>query len=166
MTDYRYFPDIFNDVMINVIETMTLIGIVPIYKSGSYAELVSSSSVDDLNQNQKYPLVWLVWDAGEDSETWIVGDVYQISPRIFILTTCVPDDSSLFCRETYIKPIIMPIFEAVYDEMFCHPNIEAAVDFTKKINEHPHWGETYNNKMFDNLSGIEVVFDKLIIKEH
>jgi len=169
--EYRHFPDIFKEVIDNVRLTIDPIvgetgGVFPIFKCGSYAELVSSSLIDDNNQNIKYPLVWLVWDAGEDNEHWIVGDIYELNPRVFLLTRCELDNSSEYCRETYIKPTLIPILDEILDEMFCHPNIEAFIDFPKRINEHPHWGENYQNKMFDTLTGIEVNFEKLIIKEH
>jgi len=165
MSDFRYFTDVFADVVANVRLTIDPTNnILPIFKFGSYLELVASSAINDNNQQTKYPLIWLIWDSFEDTENWTEHDqLYEVNPRVFICTNCGIDESTEDCYTNYFKPVLYPILSELQRQLFFHENIESYIFNKFKKNDHPHWGENYTNNLFDTLSAIEINFQNLRI---
>lgn len=164
--DFRYFPDVFSDIVAKVrAEYDPDNNILPIFKFGSYLELVARSKIDDNNKNTKYPLIWLVWDELSNSEKWEHDQLYEVKPRIFICTPCKPDKSTtaIYASDGQMKTILYPLLAELERQIFFHDNVESYIFNSYTKNDHPHWGENYTNEMFDTLSAIEVQFDKLRI---
>ncbi|HAT75501.1 MAG TPA: hypothetical protein DCS19_01325 [Flavobacterium sp.] len=167
--DFRYFPDVFADIVSKVREVYDPTGLaMPIFKYGTYLELVASTKFDDDNGNIKYPLVWLVWDSFENTENWLEQDqLYEISPRIFICARVDSmDENTDTCITKYFKPILRPILTELIRQVFFHDNVESYIINKYKKNDHAHWGENYTNKLFDQLSAIEITFEKLRIMKN
>jgi len=172
--NFRYFPDIFEDFVVNtrpVIDptieaTIDPIvaasgGVLPIFKFGSYLELVALTSID--RSAVKYPLVWLVWDSNENTQNWVHSQRYTISPRIFICTPRNPTALPEYAFDNYFKLILYPIWVELEKQITYHDNVATEMFNKVKINEHSKWGENYTNKLFDTLSALEINFDELQI---
>jgi len=174
MTDFRLFPRVFGDVMTSVVSRYDPVnGLKPVYEFGTYLELTKRSALKDRDiaageLKVKYPLVWLVWEANENQETWDSDAQYSITPRVFI---CVGTRSGYSSDQRYKKSfeeILFPIWELIKQEIGDNNQIDSfsSQKFTKA--DHLCWGdsiglEKLKNKLFDTLDAIEVKFTELEI---
>lgn len=172
--EFKYFPDVFKDVVdkvrlvIDPIVTagdppVTTGGVSPVFRYGSYNELITDTATADNNQQTKYPLVWLVWDSAENTENWSNENFYTISPRVFICARCDVNESTEDAYTNRFKAILYPIWDELQNQLFYHDNLLDYVFNNCKINIHPRWGENYSIKMIDTLSAIEIKFNELTI---
>ena len=69
-TDYRLFPYIFQDIVSAVRSQYDVNNLKPYFEFGTYLELTKATAIKDLIEAEKYPLIWLVWEAGENTERW------------------------------------------------------------------------------------------------
>lgn len=174
MTDFRYFPRVFGDVMdavravyISPGETAPD-GVKPVYEFGTYLELTKVSALKDDNKLTKYPLVWLVWEATESKRTWDNKNKYSLSPRLFICTSTNSDWSSVRRYSESFEKVLFPIWELIKEEMANNENIDLFSSLNFEEQDHLYWGESIGiekskNKLFDTLDAFEVNFKKLEI---
>lgn len=167
MTDFRFFPRVFGDVVTAVrAEYDVTNNIKPVYEFGTYDELVTVSKLKDDNDIVKYPLVWLVWDARENTESWKYLTDYSVSPRVFI---CVETDSNYRSEQRYsenLEGILFPIWELIKIKMRDNSNIDFLPPYNFSKNDHLYWGESIGmskdkNILFDTLDAIEINFNEL-----
>lgn len=176
MTDFRFFPRVFGDVLTSVrAEYDAVNGLKPVYEFGTYLELTKQIKIKDLNisagaHEVKYPLVWLVWEANENTETWKSTDMYSLKPRIFICTHTSSDYSSEQRYSENFENILYPIWELIKTAI--NYNKFIGLDSAKKFakSDHLYWGESLGykkkqNVLFDTLDAIEVKFDNLEINK-
>ena len=174
MTDFRYFPRVFSDVITAVrVEYDSIRLLKPVYEFGTYLELTKRTAIKDLNiaagkLEVKYPLVWLVWEANENQETWTDSAMYSVSPRIFICTHTSTDYRSEQRYTENFEAILYPIWELIKQGIGNNNNIGvfSSKEFTKS--DHLYWGESLGmtkdkNILFDTLDAIEIKFDNLEI---
>jgi hypothetical protein len=169
MTDFRFFPYVFKDVM----DAVRLIydpanNIKPVFEFGTYLELTKVHNLKDQNNLTKYPLVWLVWEAGENTEKWDFTNIYHISPRIFICTHTNSDYRSVQRYTENFEAILYPIWELIKTAM--EDNQLIGTDYSRKYQktDHLYWGESLGfqknkNVLFDTLDAIEIKFLELEI---
>jgi hypothetical protein len=134
----------------------------PYYEYGTYKELLVACNIKDNNQIEKYPLIWLVWERGENEKKWIEPYIYTISPRLYICTRANIDDTSDQRFTNTIEPVLFPVFETFISELGYHPNIELNADFTYQVTEHPFWLNATEGT-FDILSAIEIKLNNLLM---
>ena len=175
MTDFRFFPRVFGDVMTAVRAEYDPIAtpLKPAYEFGTYLELTKVHVLKDNNIAAgqvavKYPLVWLVWEANENTENWETDAQYSINPRIFI---CMNTDSDYRSEQRYtenFEAILYPIWELIKQEMDNSNQIDSfsSQDFSKS--DHLYWGESIGiskdkNILFDTLDAIEIKLNNLEI---
>ena len=174
MTDFRLFPRVFGDVMTSVVSEYDPVnGLKPVYEFGTYLELTKQIAIKDRNiaagkVEVKYPLVWLVWEASENTKTWITDAQYTNNPRIFICTHTNSDYSSDKRYTENFEAILYPIWWLVQEEMGYNNQIGAFTAQDYNDSEHLCWGESLGfekkrNILFDTLDAIEVKFTELEI---
>ena len=159
-TQFNDFPQIFKE-MVDMAKN-EFGSVFPLFEYGTYFELMQKCTIRDNNQEDKYPLLWLVWDQNENKMNWIDPYIYTISPRIFICAYAKLDDSTKDRYENTIKPVLFPIFNLIADWIQHHPNICYQDNFNYDVKDHPFW---LNNAAgnFDTLSAIEIQFQNLTI---
>jgi len=64
-----------------------------------------------------------------------------------------------------MRPILYPIFSALYEALGHHPNIQLGNDFLYPSNDHPFWLNNSGDTIFDPLSSIEVNLQNLLIQK-
>jgi hypothetical protein len=164
--DFRIFPDIFkevNDLVIEYIDPDN--GLVPYFGFGTYLELLQMCQTKDNNQQTKYPLIWLVWETSENQQKWIEPYMYNINVRLFICDLTKVDNTTEQRYDNVMRPILYPIFSALYEALGHHPNIQLGNDFLYPSNDHPFWLNNSGDTIFDPLSSIEVNLQNLLIQK-
>jgi len=165
-TDYRLFPYIMEDIVTaTVAEYDTVSGLTPYYHFGTYLELTKSIVIKDQIDAEKYPLVWLVWEAGENTEKWDSFKGYEVSPRLFICTFTNSDYSSVERYEANFEAILFPIWEIMKAKIL-RSNFISNNGLNFQLVEHLLWGESLGfakekNVLFDTLDAIEIKIDSL-----
>lgn len=179
MTDFRLFPRVFGDVMTAVIaEYDPVNSLKPVYEFGTYLELTKQAAIRDRNiaagkVEVKYPLVWLVWEASENTKTWTDDSKYNINPRIFICTHTNSDYRSEQRYTENFEAILYPIWDLIHKEMKQNDNIGLFTAKNFSDSEHLYWGDKIgvsrdgtlkkSNVLFDTLDALEVKFNDLEI---
>ena len=174
MTDFRLFPRVFGDVMTSVVsEYDPANGLKPVYEFGTYLELTKRSALKDRNiaagkLEVKYPLVWLVWEANENAESWTTDAQYSINPRIFICTLTNSDYTSEQRYSENFELVLYPIWELIKQEMDNSNQIDSFSSQNFSKSDHLYWGESIGiakekNVLFDTLDAIEIKFTELEI---
>ena len=174
MTDFRLFPRVFGDVMTSVVSEYDPVnGLKPVYEFGTYLELTKQIVIKDRNiaagkVEVKYPLVWLVWEANENTKTWTTDAQYTINPRIFICTHTNSDYSSDQRYSENFEAILYPIWLIIREEMGYNNQIGSFTAQNYSDSEHLYWGESLGfekkkNVLFDTLDAIEIKFTELEI---
>lgn len=158
--DFKYFPDVFKEVVDKV--RLRYNQTAPFFEYGTYLELMEICQRKDNNQIAKYPLIWLVWDSKENSESWLDPCMYNISPLVFICDSSKIDDGTAERYTNTLKVTLYPIFDLLLDELGYHDNISLGSDFKHTVKDHPFWlNETDGS--FDTLSAIEIKLENLLI---
>jgi len=161
--DFKYFPDVFEEVVVAARARYDLVNnLLPYYEYGTYLELLEACQIKDNNQVAKYPLVWLVWDVNENQQRWIETNIYNISPMVFICNLTNKEYTTAERYTNTLKAILYPIFELLLSELGYHRNFELGSDFRYPVNDHPFW---LNNDVgtLDILSAIEIKFENLLM---
>jgi hypothetical protein len=159
-TNFKHFPALFGEVVDQVKLKYKSSRLTPSFEYGTYFELMELCQTKDNNQQQKYPLIWLVWERGENEKKWVDDVIYSISPRVFICTFAQKDDTSAMRYENAINPVLHPMFDALIYELFYHPNMELGDDFKYNVSDHPFWLNNADGT-FDILSAIEIKFENI-----
>lgn len=168
--DFRYFPLIIQDIVTEVAKKYdTVNSLKPFYHFGTYLELTKRIQIKDQIDAEKYPLVWLVWEAGENAQKWDTGKGYEVSPRIFICTFTSSDYSSVERYDTNFVQILFPIWD-IMKAKIQRSNFISNNGFTFQLSEHLLWGESLGfakgqNVLFDTLDAIEIKIDSLKINK-
>jgi len=174
MTDFRLFPRVFGDVMTAVIaEYDPTNSLKPVYEFGTYFELTKQTVIKDRNiaagkVEVKYPLVWLVWEANENTESWSTGSMYKLSPRLFI---CKDTNSDYNSEQRYtenFEAVLYPIWELIKKHVGDSGVIGLFSSHNFSKSDHLYWGESMGiakskNVLFDTLDAIEIKFNELEI---
>jgi len=160
MSEFRDFPAMLGQVVAEVRKEYDQANLAPYFGYGTYFELMEMCKVKDMNQQVKYPLIWLVWEAEEDKLNWIDPYIYTVAPRVYICSFAGVDDSTEQRYANVINPTLYPIFDLLIDELGYHPNIVLGSDFTYPVNDHPFWLRN-DAGAFDDLSAIEIKFENL-----
>ena len=162
-TDFKHFPKIFGEVLSEVrSEYDPANQLKPYYEYGTYLELLEACKIKDNNQEAKYPLIYLVWERGENEKRFIDPYIYTISPRVFICDFAQGDDSSDQRYTDVIETVLHPLFEILLSEMGYHPNIELGSDFRYPTTDHPFWLNNADGS-FDDLSAVEIKLENLLM---
>lgn len=137
----------------------------PIYQFGTYKELTKRYVQKSNMSKAKYPLIWLVWEANENKQTWENTSFYKISPRIFICSHTKSDYTSIQRYEKNFEAVLYPIFELLKQAINDNSDISYFSAKSFEIWEHLHWGDSLKdkNKMFDTLDALEIRFKELKI---
>jgi len=159
--DFKYFPDVFAEIVASARARYDLDNVLPYFEYGTYFELLEACQLKDNNQLAKYPLVWLVWDASENKETWTEEYIYTISPRVFIATLTSLDQTTADRYTNTMKAVLYPIFALLTYEIDYHENI-GSKDYKTSVNDHPFWLNN-DDGSFDVLSAIELKFENLLL---
>ncbi|MBV5335113.1 MAG: hypothetical protein JZU49_04835 [Sulfuricurvum sp.] len=161
-TDFKHFPKIFSEVVSEVRNEYDPTNqLQPYFEYGTYFELMEACKIKDDNQVENYPLIYLVWERGENEKKWIDPCIYTISARVFICALAERDDTSDDRYTNTIEPILYPIFDTLLSELGYHGNIELNSDFTHQVTDHPFWTNT--DGTFDDLSAIEIRLENLLM---
>ncbi len=169
MTDFRFFPRVFGDVITAVRAIYDEANdVLPIYEFGTYLELTKVHSLKDQNKLTKYPLVWLVWEANENTENWETDAMYKVNPRLFICTKTSSDYRSEKRYTENFEAILYPIWELIKQEMDNSNQIDTFSSQNFNKSDHLYWGESIGiakveNVLFDTLDAIEIKFNELEI---
>lgn len=169
--DFRYFPLIVQDIVTQVrakYDTMT--NVKPYYEFGTYLELTKAISIKDRIDAEKYPLVWLVWEANESIQRWQNSHSYIVSPRMFICNFTNSDYSSSERYTANFINVLFPIFELVKYYVQYNAFMSFNGEFKFSLAEHLLWGESLGfqknqNVLFDTLDAIEIKFENLEINK-
>lgn len=135
----------------------------PYFEFGTYLELLNQVQIKDLNQKEKYPLIWLVWDGGENTENWREDYIYEINCRLFF---CYPVQTDLTTRERYeqvLIPKMYPLVDEFIRQIKCHKNIETGTNFRYPTKIHTFWISGANQQTTDSLTAIEIRLENLLI---
>jgi hypothetical protein len=113
-------------------------------------------------------LVWLVWEANENTKTWSTDAQYSINPRIFICTHTNSDYTSEQRYSENFEKILYPIWWMIEKAMGYSNQIGAFTSQNYNDSEHLYWGESLGfekkkNVLFDTLDAIEIKFNELEI---
>lgn len=173
--NFRYFPYIIRDIVSNVRLEYSATeelpnGITPVYEFGTYLELTKQVAIKDRIDAQKYPLIWLVWEASESVQTWINELSYNVRPRIFICNFTNSDYSSIERYETNFINILFPIWEIFKEYLKFNKFVSTSTTWNFQLTEHLLWGESLGfqknaNVLFDTLDAIEIKFENLEINK-
>jgi hypothetical protein len=169
-TDYRLFPYIMEDIVTaTAAQYDTVNWVTPYYHFGTYLELTKSIVIKDQIDAEKYPLVWLVWEAGENAQKWDSGKGYEVSPRLFICTFTSSDYSSVERYDANFVQILFPIWD-IMKAKIQRSSFISNNGFTFQLAEHLLWGESLGfakgqNVLFDTLDAIEIKIDSLKINK-
>lgn len=166
------FPEIFAEIVAKVrTKYDTENGVLPYFEVGTYAELVKVNAMKDKNIIEKYPLIWLVWEADESKVSRLNNKMYNVSPRIFICTHTSTEKSSAERLSENFELILNPIWELLNRYI----TYDTHVDWSSKDNyqkaDHLLWGESLGyqknkNVLFDTLDAIEIKYNNLLIIEN
>ncbi len=168
-TDFRLFPYIFEDIVTQVrAKYDTVTNVKPYFEFGTYLELTKVISIKDSIDAEKYPLIWLVWEAGESLQNWQSLSSYTISPRVFICNFTSSDYSSSERYSANFVNVLFPIFEWL--KYYINTNKLISSDLKFNLAEHLLWGESLgfqkdSNVLFDTLDAIEIKIDSLKINK-
>lgn len=168
-TDFRYFPLIIQDIVTQVaVEFDVVDNLKPFYHFGTYLELTKRVAIKDSIDAEKYPLIWLVWEAGENQQEWATTGRYTVSPRLFICNFTSSDYSSAERYTANFQAVLFPIFELLKKEMNRNRFISSQLKFA--LIEHLLWGESLGfqktkNVLFDTLDAIEIKINSLKINK-
>lgn len=157
MIDFRYFPDIFADLIERVKERF---GADIVYEYGTYLELIKQCQIKDNNQISKYPLIWLVWDKDNNVQSWAEPCLYKISPRFFICTLTDQDYNTKQRYDNTLKQELYPIFDLIIDEINYYANIVQENNFAYSVTDHPFLRE---DAQLDILSAIEIKLENITL---
>jgi len=171
--DFRIFPDVFKEVVDQVVSDPEIIAIlqpffegvdvsVPFFEYGTYLELLETCVRKDNNQEAKYPLIWLVWEQSENQQKWIEPYMYTLNVKVFICDNTPIDSTTRQRYEQTMKPILYPIFFSFIEALGHHPNIELNDEFKYPANDHPFWLNNPDNT-YDTLSAIEISLQNMLI---
>ena len=168
-TDYRLFPYIFQDIVSAVRAEYDTNNLKPYFHFGTYLELTKAIAIKDQIDAEKYPLVWLVWEAGENTEKWESNKGYEVSPRVFICTFTSSDYSSSERYSANFEAILIPIWE-ILQKKIKKSSFVSNISLSFQSIEHLLWGESLGfakgqNVLFDTLDAIEVKIDSLKINK-
>jgi hypothetical protein len=161
--DFRDFPAVFDEVVTEVRSQYDPTNVLqPYYGYGTYFELMELCKVKDMNQLEKYPLIWLVWEQGENEQKWIEEYLYTISPRVFICFPSNADDDTAKRYTNSINSILYPVFDILLSELDYHDRINLNSSFVYNVNDHPFWLRN-DAGSFDDLSAIEIKLENLLL---
>lgn len=169
--DFRYFPLIVQDIVTEVAKKWDIgNNLKPFYHFGTYLELTKRVSIKDSIDAEKYPLIWLVWEAGESQQDWQNEVQYNVSPRLFICTFTSMDYSSSERYSANFQGVLFPIWELFKKELMFNRFTQTSKQFKFKLAEHLLWGESLGfeksqNVIFDTLDAIEIKFSSLEINK-
>lgn len=160
----KYTPFLIEDCINRVRLALNLTdGNAPYFEFGTYLELLKQIQITDVNQKEIFPLIWLVWDGGENTENWREDYMYEINFRLFF---CIPVNTELTTRERYeqvLIPKLYPIVDEFIRQIKCHPNIETGSNFRYPTKIHTYWISQSNQQTTDSLSSIEIRLENLLI---
>ena len=170
ITNYILFPYIIKDLVEEIRAEYDEDGIVPVFEFGTYLELTKQVAIKNINDQTKYPLIWLVWEANENRKKFEATNQYQISPRIFI---CNYTNSNYSSEERYdnnFVSILFPIWDMFIRYLKFNKFISTQNTFNYETFEHLFWGETLGfekkkNVMFDTLDALEIKFENLTVNK-
>jgi len=157
--DFKYFPDIFADLIERV--KPRLVGLDVVFEYGTFLELMNRCQLRDNNQIQKYPLVWLEWDKENNQQVWIEPCMYKITPRFYICSLTDLDSTTQERYDNTLKPVLYPIFDLIMDEINYYANMILESNFTYSVTDHPFWLK--EELPLDKLSAIEVKLDNITL---
>jgi len=160
--DFRYFPAILGEVIAEVRKEYDANNLSPYFGYGTYFELMEMCKVKDMNQQLKYPLIWLVWEAEEDKQSWLDPYMYKVAPSVYICDFANTDDLTDQRYINVINPVLYKIFDILISELGYHPNINIDSEFSYTAIDHPFW-LCNDAGAFDDLSAIEIKFENLLM---
>lgn len=171
-TDFRYFPLIVQDIVTEVAKYYdTVDNLKPYYEFGTYLELTKRVAIKNQIDAEKYPLIWLVWEAAESQQEWANEVTYTVQPRLFICASTSMDYSSMERYTTNFQGILYPIWQLFLDELKYNTFTSSNNQFQFRIADHLLWGESLGfqktqNVLFDTLDAIEIKFTNLEINKN
>lgn len=169
--DFKLFPYIFRDIISDVrLEYDSINELKPYFEFGTYLELTKRIQIKDQIDSEKYPLVWLVWEAAESLQRWNSSHSYNVSPRVFICNFTNSDYSSVERYDANFVGILFPIFDIIKKYMKYNKFISGNGEFNFQLAEHLLWGESLGfqkdrNVLFDTLDSLEIKFESLEINK-
>ena len=168
-TDYRLFPYIFQDIVSAVSAAYDVNNLKPYFHFGTYLELTKAIAIKDQIDAEKYPLIWLVWEAGENTERWDSNKGYEVSPRVFVCTFTNSDYSSAERYAANFELILIPIWE-IMKKKIKQSSFISNNGLNFQMVDHLLWGESLGfakgqNVLFDTLDAIEIKIDSLKINK-
>lgn len=163
--DFKYFPLVMGEIVDRVrLEYDPTNDVLPKYEFGTYLELLTYCEINDRNQNLKYPLIWLVWENGENKETWIEECMYEISPKLFICDLTNKKDNTTAKYTSPLMDILYPILELFDSKLRCHEFVSInESNFRIDRTVHPYWLKNNEGVTFDSLSAIELKLNNLLM---
>ena len=171
-TDFRYFPLIVQDIVTEVAKKWdTINNLKPFYHFGTYLELTKRVAIKDSIDAEKYPLIWLVWEANESQQDWLNDVTYTVQPRLFICNFTSSDYSSAERYAANFQDVLFPIWELFKKELMFNLFASTSKQFQFRLAEHLLWGESLGfqktqNVLFDTLDAIEIKFTSLEINKN
>lgn len=169
--DFKLFPYIVMDVLAEVRAKYDLVNnLKPYYEFGTYMELVKKIGIKDQIDGEKYPLVWLVWEAGESQQRWNNSHSYTVNPRFFICNFTSMDYSSVERYDANFVQVLHPINELLKYYLQYNNFVSGIGEIKFTLAEHLLWGESLGfqknkNVLFDTLDAIEIKFENLEINK-
>ena len=159
------FPYIFSDVVDGIRKQFDKGLKKPFYEFGTYLELTKVHKLKDSNRLDKYPLVWLVWEANENVTTYTAAG-HELSPRIFICTATNSDYRSRQRYEMNFITTLYPILDLLIASIKATHSISTDSIYDYTVSDHLYWGESLGyakqeNVLFDTLDAIELKFNNL-----
>ena len=171
--NFKYFPYIIQSIVESVREEYSgteeiHAGTTPYFEFGTYLELTKQLKIKDQIDTEKYPLVWLVWEANESVQSWTSKTTYNVRPRLFIVTHTNSEYSSYERYDANFIGVLFPIWELFKSYLEYNKYISTSTAFGFEFGEHLLWGESLGfqknkNVMFDTLDAIEIKFNNLEI---
>lgn len=167
--NFKYFPYLIQSIVEDVrSEYDPEDNMKPYFEFGTYLELTKQIEIKDDIDAEKYPLIWLVWEADESIQQWTSKIAYTISPRLFICNFTSSDYSSSERYDLNFIEVLFPIWNMFLKYLEYFPYVTTDTTFPFQLAEHLLWGETLGfeknkNIMFDTLDAIEIKFSKLEI---
>ena len=165
-TDFRYFPYLIQDIVSQVRAVYdTVDGLKPYYEFGTYLELTKRVDINNSIGVEKYPLIWLVWEANESIQNWYSDVAYNISPRLFVCNLTKTEYSSIQRYDINFVGVLFPILEIFKKYLRVNPYMSVNGEMKYQLAEHLLWGESLGfqknkNVLFDTLDAIELKYNE------
>lgn len=173
-TNFKYLPYIVRDLVSLVREEYDTADpkVKPVYEFGTYLELTKRMVIKDKNDNVKYPLIWLVWEANESIQTWSSKVMYSVSPRLFFVNVDLSkgNNSSVARYDANFIGVLYPLLELFQSQLEYSQFVTPKSDEDFRLSEHLYWGQTmeYEKKkgvLSDFTDAIEIKFNNLEINK-